>query len=116
MGKQGKRNSESYKLTIQQNYFNNLTDIVEYISRIKKEPLSAIKVGQGINNAMKKIILNPTSYSECENIPTKSKIYREARYKSWLIIFKLKKSEIIILGVLNGKQKPSQFKQLKNKS
>ncbi len=81
-----------------------------------KEPINAIKVARGINHSMEKIIENPTSYSKCENLPRKSKIYREARYKSWLIIFKLTISEVIILGVLNGKQKPSSFKNLRSKS
>lgn len=61
---------------------------------------------------MNKIILNPTIYAECVNIPTKSKIYREAGYKSWLIVFKLKGNVITILGVLSGKRKPSSFRKI----
>jgi hypothetical protein len=64
---------------------------------------------------MLKIINNPLIYAECENIPTKKKIYREARYKTWLIIFKVKNTELIILGILNSKQKPSLFKKLTRK-
>ena len=64
---------------------------------------------------MLKIKNNPFVYSECENIPTKTKIYREARYKTWLIIFKVKSAELIILGVLNSKQKPSSFKKITRK-
>jgi hypothetical protein len=62
---------------------------------------------------MNKIILNPTIYAECENIPTKSKIYREAVYKTWQIVFKLKGNAITILGVLSGKRKPSSFRMRK---
>jgi hypothetical protein len=51
-------------------------------------------------------------YAQCENIPTKTKIYREAGYKSWLIIFKVKSAQVTILGVLNGKQKSSDFRKL----
>ncbi|TDW50088.1 hypothetical protein EV144_102522 [Flavobacterium sp. 270] len=61
---------------------------------------------------MSKIIENPLIYSECENLPTKSKIYREATYKTWLIVFKIKNYIIIILGVLSGKRKSSSFKKL----
>lgn len=116
MEKQRKGNSESYKLIIQPFYFESLEKIVDYIANVKNEPLNAIKVGRGINKAMKKIVHNPTSYSECENLPTKSKIYREARFKSWLIIFKIQNFEVTILGVLNGRQKLSTFKKLKNNS
>ena len=61
---------------------------------------------------MLKIIDNPLIYSECENIPSKTKIYREVGYKTWLIIFKIKTNKVIILGVLSSKQKPSSFKKL----
>lgn len=115
MEREGKRFTESYKLIIKSFYFESLEKIVNYIAEENKEPLSAIKVARGINKSMEKIIENPTSYSECENLPTKSKLYREARYKSWLIIFKLNKSEVIILGVLNGKQKPKTFRNLRKK-
>jgi plasmid stabilization system protein ParE len=77
------------------------------------QPLNAIKVGDGIQKTMNKIILNPTIYSECENIPTKSKIYREASYKSWLIVFKFKGDVVTILGVLSSKRKSSSFRKRK---
>ena len=84
------KHSESYKLIIKESFFKNLEKIVDYISIIQKQPLNAIKIGNGINETMLKIIENPLIYSECENIPTKTKIYREAGYKTWLIIFKVK--------------------------
>lgn len=60
---------------------------------------------------MSKIIDNPLIYSVCENLPTKAKIYREATYKTWLIIFKVKNNNITILGVLSGKRKTSSFQK-----
>jgi plasmid stabilization system protein ParE len=104
--------AKPYTLIIKANYYDNLEKIVDYIAFEKKQPLNAIKVGEGINKTMNKIIVNPLIYAECENIPTKTKIYREAGYKSWLIIFKVKASEITILGVLNGKQKPKTFRKI----
>ncbi|WP_262712228.1 type II toxin-antitoxin system RelE/ParE family toxin [Flavobacterium sp. 270] len=86
--------------------------MVDYIAFEKHQPLNAIKIGNGINKTMSKIIENPLIYSECENLPTKSKIYREATYKTWLIVFKIKNYIIIILGVLSGKRKSSSFKKL----
>jgi plasmid stabilization system protein ParE len=113
MGKEKKGNSESYSLTISQKYYEDLEQIVDYIEFVKFQPLNAIKVGDGIQRTMNKIILNPTIYYECENILTKTKIYREANYKSWLIVFKLKGDVVTILGVLSGKRKTSSFRNRK---
>ncbi|MWB96614.1 hypothetical protein GON26_19805 [Flavobacterium sp. GA093] len=113
MGREKAENSEQYKIIVSENYCLNLEEIVDYIAFEKHQPLNAIKIGNGINRTMNKIIHNPLIYSECENIPTKTKIYREANYKTWLIIFKIKGYQITILGVLSGKRKTSSFKKLR---
>ena len=112
MGKEKTTDIEAYSLIIKDRYYDNLEQIVDYIAFVQKQPLNALKVSDGISNAMSKIIDNPLIYAECENIPTKTKIYREAGYKSWLIVFKVKASKVTILAVLSGKQKPSEFKKL----
>jgi hypothetical protein len=61
---------------------------------------------------MFKIPENPMIYAKCENLSSASNIYKEARYKSWLIIFKVKNNSVTILGVLSSKQKPSSFKKI----
>ena len=113
MGKEKTTIAKPYSLVVKANYYDSLEQIVDYIAFEKQQPLNAIKVAEGINKTMLKIITNPLIYAECENIPTKTKIYREAGYKTWLIIFKIKNSQIIILGVLSGKQKPSSFKKIR---
>lgn len=112
MGAGNKQNSEPYSIVVSEQYYDNLKQIVLYIALKQKQPLNALKVAEGINKTMSKIVENPLIYAVCENIPTKTKIYREAGYKSWLIIFKVKAHKITILGVLNGKQKPSTFRKL----
>lgn len=112
MGKEKTTTSKPYSLVIKVNYYLNLEQIVNYIAFEQKQPLNAIKVGEGINKAMNKIIENPLIYAECENIPTKTKIYREAGHKTWLIIFKVKSTQVTVLGVLSGKQKPNRFKRM----
>ena len=112
MGTEKSTTQKPYSLIVKENYFTNLNQIVDYIAFEKQQPLNAIKVGDGINKTMAKIIDNPLIYSECENIPTKLKIYREARYKSWLIVFKINASQITILGVLSSKQKPKRYRKL----
>lgn len=110
MGKEKTTDIKSYSLIIKDRYYDNLEQIVDYITFVQKQPLNAIKVSDGITQAMSKIIENPLIYAECENIPTKTKIYREAGYKTWLIVFKVKANQITILAVLSGKQKPSVFR------
>lgn len=112
MGRKEAKDSKQYTLSITNNYFHNLQEIIDYIAFEKHQPLNAVKIGDGINKTMTKIIENPLIYSECENLPTKSKIYREANYKTWLIVFKVKNYTITILGVLSGKRKTSSFKKL----
>lgn len=112
MGAEKATTTKAYSLIIKANYYLSLEQIVNYIAFEKKQPLNAIKVGEGINKTMIKIVDNPLIYAECENIPTKTKMYREAGYKTWLIIFKVKSYQVTILGVISGKQKPTRFKNL----
>jgi plasmid stabilization system protein ParE len=112
MEKERNGNSQPYSLIISDKYYSDLDQIVDYIDFVKHQPMNAVKVARGINATMNKIITNPTIYAECENIPTKSKIYREALYKTWQIVFKLKGNTITILGVLSGKRKPSSFRKI----
>ncbi|SMO61636.1 hypothetical protein SAMN06265220_102535 [Flavobacterium nitrogenifigens] len=74
MGRKKTEDTKQYTLDISENYFQNLEEIVDYIAFEKHQPLNAIKIGNGINKTMNKIIENPLIYSECENLPTKSKI------------------------------------------
>jgi plasmid stabilization system protein ParE len=97
MGAKKTTNLEPYSLIIKDQYYINLEQIVDYIAFVQKQPLNAIKVSDCISKTMSKIIENPLIYAECENIPTKAKIYREARYKSWLIIFKVKNLKLQFL-------------------
>ena len=112
MGTEKTTVAKPYSLIIKVNYYLNLEQIVNYIAFEKKQPLNAIRVGEGINKTMIKIVDNPLIYAECENIPTKTKIYREAGYKTWLIIFKVKSNQVTILGVISSKQKPTRFKKM----
>ncbi|OXB02811.1 type II toxin-antitoxin system RelE/ParE family toxin [Flavobacterium pectinovorum] len=113
MGREKTQNPKQYTLDISERYFQNLEEIVDYIAFVKHQPLNSIKIGNGINKVMNKIVHDPLIYAQCENLPTKNKIYREAAYKTWLIIFKIKNNHVTILGVLSGKRKISSFRKLK---
>lgn len=64
MGRKKVRDYKQYTLNITNNYFYNLQEIVDYISFEKHQSLNAIKIGNGINKAMSKIIENPLLYSD----------------------------------------------------
>ena len=81
MGRKEAKDSKQYTLNITDNYFHNLQEIVDYIAFEKHQPLNAIKVGNGISKTMSKIIENPLIYSECENLPTKSKFIEKQLIK-----------------------------------
>jgi len=105
---------QTYSIRVTENAYSNIEAVTDYIAYVKLQPINAKKIGRGIIDTIKKIQINPLGYSECENLPTKSKIYREAKYKSWLIIFRIIAEEVIILGVIYGSQKVSKFRKLRS--
>mgnify|MGYP006299766663 CR=1 FL=1 len=100
-------------LRVTENALDNIDEITEHIAVEKQEPLSAIAVGDKIYETIDRIKLNPLAFRECEEIPTKTKIYRKAVCMSWLIIFKIKPKEIVVLGVISGSRRPAKIKKLR---
>jgi plasmid stabilization system protein ParE len=70
-------------------------------------------VGDRIFETIEQIRKNPLAFKECEALPTPEKIYRQAICMSWLIIFRIKKSEIVILGIIHGSRNPSRLKKIR---
>ena len=102
------------RVRISLNALKNINEITGYISILKKQPLNAIKVGDAIFEMIDRIVENPFAYRECEELATKSKMYRRAVCFSWLIIYKITSNEIIILGITHGSRRPTQIKKLRN--
>ena len=50
------------------------------------------------------------AYAECRFLPTKNKIYRNIIWGNYLIIYKILKKEILVLGVFHAKQNPAKLK------
>lgn len=113
MGKQEKATSKAYQVTISANALQNIDEITGYIAFINHQPLNAIKVGDAFFATIDRIALNPLAFKECEELPTKKKIYRRAICFSWLVIYKIAGIEIIILGVMHSSRKPSAFRKLR---
>ena len=60
-----------------------------------------------------RIGLNPYAFRECEELATKSKIFRRAVCKSWQIIYRINGFEIVVLGILHSSRKASVIKALR---
>ena len=112
MGRSKEETAKSNPLRITENAYQNISQITGYIAFIKQEPLNAIHVGEEIFKTVDRIAKNPLSFPECKELPTQSKIYRKAICMSWLIIFKVKPSEIIILGIIHQLRKPSRIRRV----
>ena len=105
--------SKTYSLRIAENAFQNIDDITAYIAYIKQQPLNAIRVGDKIFETIECIENNPLAFRECEEIPTKNKMYRKAVCMSWFIIYKLKTTEIVILGIIHVSRRTSRIRSLR---
>src|SRR4051794_30727887 len=102
MGKKEKEARGSFTLSISLAALNDFDEITDFITYVNGQPLNAIKVGNAIFEVIGKIKENPFAYKECEAIQTKTRMYRQAVCMSWLIIYKIMKNEIHILGIIHG--------------
>jgi plasmid stabilization system protein ParE len=113
MGSTKEKAPKTYSIRVTQNALQNIDDITGYIAYIKHQPLNAIRVGDRIFETIDHIEQNPLAFRECEEIPTKTKIYRKAVCMSWLIIYKIKDSEVVVLGIIHGSRRVSKIRSLK---
>ena len=105
--------TKTYSIRVTENALQNIDNITGYIAYIMHEPLNAIHVGDEILKTFDRIENNPLAFRECEEIPTANKIYRKAICLSWIIIYKIKPAEIVILGIIHGHRRPSRIKSLR---
>ncbi len=113
MGSTKEKTPKTYSLRVTDNALQNIDYITGYIAYIKHQPLNAIRVGDKIFETIDRIEQNPLVFRECEEIPTKTKMYRKAVCMSWLIIYKIKASEIVVLGVIHGSRRASKVRKLR---
>lgn len=103
---------KAYSLRVSENALQNLNDITGFIAFVKHQPINAVRVGDKIMETIERIERNPLSFRECEGIPSRSKIYRKAVCMSWLVIYKINSSEIIILGIIHSSRRSSSVRKL----
>jgi plasmid stabilization system protein ParE len=113
MGRTKEKAPKTCSLRVTEHALQNIDNITGYIAYIRHEPLNAIHVGDEIVKTIDRIENNPLAFRECEEIPTKNKIYRKAVCLSWLIIYKIKPAEIVILGIIHGHRKLSRIRNLR---
>jgi len=113
MGKQEKTTTKTYEVRITSQALQNIDEITGYIAFINHQPLNAIKVGDAIFSAIERIELHPYAYKECEELATKSKMYRRAACLSWTKVYRIKGHEIVILGIIHSARRPTRLKPLR---
>ena len=113
MGRTKEEASEDYSLRVTEHALQDIDNITGYIAYIRHEPLNAIRVGDEIFKTINRIEKNPLAFRECEEIPSKNKTYRKVVCLSWLIIYKINPTEILILGIIHGHRRPSRIRRLR---
>jgi plasmid stabilization system protein ParE len=113
MGKKEKAVTETSQVRILNEAFHDIDQIADFIANNNQQPFNAVKVTEAIFETINMIGQNPLAYRECEQLPTKTKIYRRAVCLSWIIIYKITKPEILILGVIHGSRNPSKIRKLR---
>lgn len=113
MGSTEEKTPKSYQVRLTNSALQNIEDITSYIAYINHQPLNAIMVGDGIYHTIDRIGRTPFAFRECEEMPTKNKIYRKAVCKSWLIIYRIKQPEVVIIGVLYASRRASKIRRFR---
>jgi plasmid stabilization system protein ParE len=116
MGKKEEKTARVFQLRLTDNASRNIDEIAGFIAFVKYQPINAANVVDSIFDLFERIEKNPFHFKECDLLPTKSKIYRQALCFDWKSIYKIQKSEVIILGIIHGGREPSKIKALRKKS
>lgn len=113
MATKEKSSAKEFKVVFSQTALSNIDEITGYIALIQKAPETAIKIGDAIFETIERIQHHPHAFRECEELSTKSRMYRRALCKSWLIIFKVQPALITILGIIHTSRKPAGIRKLR---
>ena len=113
MGTPQKTTPTVRQVRISEQALQNINEVTGYIAFIAQSPANAIKVGDALFATINRIERNPFAFKECEELPTKAKLYRRAVCYSWVIIYKITDTEIIILGIIHSARRPSKIKKLR---
>lgn len=76
---------------------------------------AAEKLRLGFSKEILKILPNPYIYPECRFLPTKTQIYRNIVWENYLIIYRIRKTKIVVLSLFHTKKKPMKIKMVKKR-
>ena len=83
--------------------------IFEFIKE-ESSTLTAIKFKDDFLNVAEQLDKNYLIYPECRFLQTKKEIYRNIIWNKYLIIYKIMKDEIWIIGLFHTSQSPNKLK------
>jgi len=86
----------------------HLKEIYDYIGA--GSPKNALAVSQKIVVLSKSLSRLPFRFEECEQLKTKTGIYRKATCLSYKIIYRVKQSRVEILAIFHSSQNPKKTK------
>ena len=98
---------KTYQVRLTKQAQKSISYVVGYIAYVMREPQNAVRVGDKLFQTIDRIERNPFIFRECEEIPTKNKIYRKAVCMSWLIIYRINQTEVVNTGYHTRKSSPS---------
>ncbi len=113
MDKQKKAITKNRQISVSVNALQNIDEITGYIAFVNQQLQNAIIVGNAFFELFDRIKQTPFAFKECIELPTKTKKYRQAVCHSWLVIYKITTTEIIIIGIIHGSRKPFKIRALK---
>ena len=90
-------------------YLQDIVDIFEYGSATFGEKAGLIfyeDLKLTVRNLETQYLLNP----ECRHLPTKTKIYRNIIFGSYLIIYRIRAQKIEVLRAFHGSRSPKEIK------
>ena len=116
MAKKEKTTPQTRQVKVLAAAYQDIEQITDYIAVANQQPRNAVHVGESIWETIDKISDNPLAFKECSQLSTKTKMYRQAICLSWLVIYKVTSTEILILAIIHGARKPSKIRSLVKKS
>ena len=113
MGKTKRSTPQNRPVRISVDALRHIDEIINYIAFVNQQPLNAIKVSEAIEKTIDNIAQHPLAYKECKPLSTKTKMYRQAVCLSWLIIYRISASEILILAIIHGARHPKEMRKVR---
>ncbi len=96
----------NYKLVVTKPAENDLTDILQYISKELSAPKAASDFLDEVLKCYDNVSANPLMYALCDNDKLKNKNYRKAIIKNYIMFYRIEKQSntIYIMRFIYGRR------------